>query len=167
MGGKVKGSIKPFTSSLHFMKMVSFSKPHCECKLDNHYKIGQALKPNFNKRCPYAHTLYYAHGKHPQWLYFVVTQEVDKMPLIKEFYGPLMRAIEGDAYEPDQNGEFSRQMFEIEREKKQVAAQVLSMVHFAEHVMNKQEVSVDFCHGMFLHQLSVLQNSISGIWESH
>ena len=125
-------------------KMLSFSKPLRECKLDKHYKIGQALKLHFNKRCPYAHTLYYADGKHQQWLYFIVIEEVQRMPPIKEFYGPLMRALDGDAYESDENVEFSRQMFQIEWENKAVAAQMLSMVHFAEQVRNKQGVTEDF-----------------------
>ena len=114
----------PSNPSSHCEKMLSFSKPLRACKLDNHYKLGQALKPNFTKRCPYAHTLYCADGKHPQWLFFVVAEEVEKMPPMKEFYGPLMRALEGDAYEGDQNGEFSRQMFELEWENKAVPAQI-------------------------------------------
>ena len=35
-------------------------------------------------------------------------------------------------------------MFELKWEKKAVHAQLLSMVHFAEHVLNKQRVSIDF-----------------------
>ena len=66
------------------------------------------------------------------------------MPPIKEFYGPLMHALEGDDYKGDTNGEFNRQMFQLEWEDKTEPAQMLPMVHFAEHVMNKQGVSEDF-----------------------
>ena len=54
-----------------------------------------------------------------------------------------MSALQGEAFEGDVNGEFSRRMFELEWENNAVHAQVLSMVYFAEHVLNKQGVSID------------------------
>ena len=76
--------------------------------------------------------------------FFVVVDEVGRMPPIKEFYGPLMCALEGESYEGDLSGEFSRQMFNLQWKNKSVAAQMLTVVHFAEHVLNKQGVSEDF-----------------------
>ena len=124
--------------------MLSFTNQLRECKLDNHYKIGQALKPNFNKRCPYGQTVYYADGKHPQWLYFIVCEDVQRIPPLKEFIGPFLNALRGDGYEGDENGEFSRQAFVMDWEGKRVTATMLSMVPFANHVLNVQGVSVDF-----------------------
>ena len=124
--------------------MLSFTQQLRECKLDNHHKIVQALKPNFNKCCPYAQTVYSANGKHPQWLYFIICDDVKRFPPLKELYGPLMNALRGDEFEGDENGEFSKQVFEKDWEGKRVPAMMLSMVPFAEHVLNQQGVSMDF-----------------------
>ena len=66
--------------------MHSLSKLLAKCSIDGNYKIGQSLKGNFNKRCPYAHSAYIADGKYPQWIYFVVCDPVEAMPTIKMFF---------------------------------------------------------------------------------
>ena len=59
--------------------------------------------------CSYAHTKYVNEGRFPQWLYFVVQDEVETLPPLKEFYGPLMATLRGDSYASDASGAFSKQ----------------------------------------------------------
>ena len=56
----------------------------------------------------------------------------------------MMNALRSDKFEGDEHGEFSRQGFEMVWEGKRVSAMMLSMVPFANHVLNRQGVSVDF-----------------------
>ena len=124
--------------------MFSLSKPLVDCGIDNHYKIGKAINSMMKKGCPYAHTKYVNEGKFPQWVYFVVQDEVESFPPLKEFIGPLIAGLEGEAYGGDKTGAFSKQAFVMSWEGKKVMGQVLNIVHFAEFVRNKQGVSEQF-----------------------
>jgi len=124
-----------------FSKMFCLSKPLVECGIDNHYKIGKAINSLMRNGCPYAHTKYVNEGTYPQWVYFVVQDEVECFPPLKEFLGPLVAALEGDTYAGDKTGAFSKQSFVISWEGKKMMGQVLNLVHFAEFVRNRQGVS--------------------------
>jgi len=110
--------------------MFSLSKSFVDCGIDNHYKIGKAINSSMKE--------------FPQWVYFVVQDEVESFPPLKEFIGPLIAGLEGEAYGGDKTGTFSKQAFLMSREGKQVMGQVLNIVHFAEFVRNKQGVSEQF-----------------------
>ena len=60
------------------------------------------------------------------------------MPPLKEFFGPLMAMLAGDRYAGDASGAFSKQLFFMNWEGKQVMGQVLNIVHFGKLVANKQ-----------------------------
>ena len=60
--------------------MFSLSKPLQDCGVENHYKIGKALSSLMKTDCPYAHTKYVNEGSYPQWVYFVVQDEVEALP---------------------------------------------------------------------------------------
>jgi hypothetical protein len=61
-------------------------------------------------------------------VYFVVQDEVEQMPPMKEFFGPLMAALDGDSYASEPNGAFTKQSFIVMWEGKQVMGQVLNIV---------------------------------------
>ena len=124
--------------------MFSLCKPLADCGIDNHYKIGKAMNSMMKNGCPYAHTKYVNEGKYPQWVYFVVQDEVQSFPPLKEFMGPLIAALEGESYGGDKSGAFSKQSFIMSWEGKKIMGQVLNMVHFAEFVRNRQGVSEQF-----------------------
>ena len=81
--------------------MFSFSKPLQDCGVENHYKIGKALSSMMKTDCSYAHTKYVNEGRFPQWLYFVVQDEVETLPPLMEFYGPMMATLRGESYASD------------------------------------------------------------------
>ena len=54
--------------------------------------------------CPYAHTKYVNEGRYPQWVYFVVQDEVEALPPMKDFFGPLMETLDGESYASDPSG---------------------------------------------------------------
>ena len=94
--------------------------------------------------CPYAHTKYVNEGRYPQWVYFVVQDEVEEMPPMKKFFGPLMATLDGDSYASDPSGAFTKQSFVVMWEGKKVMGQMLNIVRFAELVAEKQGVSERF-----------------------
>ena len=128
----------------HLSKMFSLSKPLQDCGVENHYKIGKALSSIMKTDCPYAHTKYVDEGRYPQWVYFVVQDDVEQMPPIKEFFGPLMAALDGDSYASDSKGAFTKQSFVVMWEGKKVMGQLLNIVRFAQLVAEKQGVSERF-----------------------
>ena len=101
----------PQPTTSHLSKMFSLSKPLQDCGVENHYKIGKALSSLMKTDCPYAHTKYVSEGRYPQWVYFVVHDEVERMPPMKEFFGPLMATLDGDSYASEPNGAFTKQSF--------------------------------------------------------
>ena len=136
--------IAPQPTTSHLSKMFSLSKPLQDCGVENHYKIGKALSSLMKTDCPYAHTKYVNEGRYPQWVYFVVHDEVERMPPMKEFFGPLMATLDGDSYASEPNGAFTKQSFIVMWEGKKVMGQVLNIVRFGELVAEKQGVSEKF-----------------------
>ena len=63
--------------------------------------------------CPYAHSKYVNEGRFPQWVYFVVQEEVEALPPLKEFVGSLMATLAGDSYASDASGAFMKKSFII------------------------------------------------------
>ena len=124
--------------------MFSLSKPLQDCGVENHYKIGKALSSLMKTDCPYAHTKYVNEGRYPQWVYFVVQDEVEALPPLKYFFGPLMETLDGESYASDPSGAFSKQSFVMSWEGKRIMGQLLNIVWFAEMVAQKQGVSERF-----------------------
>ena len=91
--------------------MLSLAKPLAECNIDGHYKIGQSLKTNISRRCPYAHGVYMSDGKHPQWVFFVVCDAVEAMPPVKTFL--LNATLSGSSYALNEGGKFDKQSFVV------------------------------------------------------
>ena len=67
-------------------KMFALSRPLKDCGIENHYKIGKALSSIMKSDCPYAHTKYVNEGRYLQWVYFVVHNDVEALPQMKEFF---------------------------------------------------------------------------------
>ena len=88
--------------------MLSLPKPLAKCNIDGHYKNGQSLKTNFNKRYPYGHTVYIAEGNYPQWTYFVVCDPVEAMPPGKSFFSLLVAILSSASYALNEIARFTR-----------------------------------------------------------
>ena len=121
--------------------MFSLSKPLQDCGVENHSKIGKAPSSLMKTDCPYGHTKYVNEVRYPQWVYFVVQDEVEALPPLKIFFGPLMETLAGESYASDPSGAFSKQSFVLSWEGKRVMGQLLNIVWFAELVAYKQGVS--------------------------
>ena len=65
--------------------------------VENHDKIGKALSSLMQTDCPYVHSKYVNEGRFPQWVYFVVQEEVEALPPLKEFFGPPLATLAGDS----------------------------------------------------------------------
>ena len=63
---------------------------------------------------------------------------------MKECFRPLMAALDGDSYASEPNGAFTKQLFIVMWEGKQVMGQVLNIVRFGQLVAEKQGVSEKF-----------------------
>ena len=124
--------------------MFSLTKPLQDCGVENYFKVGNALSSVMKTDCPYAHTKYVNERRFPQWLYFVVKDEVETLLPLQEFYGPLMATLHGDSYASDASRAFSKQLFFMNWEGKQVIGQVLNIVHVAKLVAYKQGVTEKF-----------------------
>ena len=85
-----------------FLSLSAFcSKLLNDCGVENHYKTGKALSSVMKADCPYVHTKYVNEGRFPQWLNFVVQDEVETLPPLMEFYGPMMATLRGESYASD------------------------------------------------------------------
>ena len=98
--------------------MFSLCRPLYDYGVDRHYKIGKALNAIIKTDCMYPHPRYINEEKFPQWVYFVVQQDVESFPPIKEFLGPLINTLSGDKFASDESGEFSKQSFAVQWEGK-------------------------------------------------
>ena len=78
--------------------------------------------------CPYAHTKYVNEGRYSQWVYFVMQDEVDAFPPMKDFFGPPMETLDGASYPSDPSGAFSKQSFVLSWEGKRVMGQLLKFL---------------------------------------
>ena len=124
--------------------MFSLSRPLNDCGIENHYKIGKALSSIMKSDCPYAQTKYINEGRYSQWVYFVVHNDVEALPPMKDFFGPVMATLDGDSYAGDPSGAFTKQSFTLSWEGKKVMGQMLNIVWFAKLVGQKQGVSERF-----------------------
>ena len=68
----------------------------------------------------------------------------NRCPPMKEFFQPLMAALDGDSYASEPNGAFTKQPFIVMWEGKQVMGQVLNIVQFGQLVAETQGVSEKF-----------------------